>query len=131
MQKMRFYAFFRDGLVRLWIRVTTLFWRAMLFICAKTLLSCPNMNLLGFRANVRYCFFLFLIGSFYFQIPASGSVVNIEKSVLLDVTSLTLGELNVVGSGRLIFSDDVGDITITADGILVKVTFFQEAKIVH
>ena len=57
----------------------------------------------------------------FLQLPASGSDVLIDRPILLDVTSLTLRQITIVGDGRLIFSDQVGDITITADGILVQV----------
>ena len=59
-----------------------------------------------------------------FQLPGTGDVATVDTSVLLDVTSVTVRQIHVVGSGRLIISDNVGDITITADGILVKVTHF-------
>ena len=48
-------------------------------------------------------------------------MARIETSVLLDVNSVTLSNIEIVGNGRLIISDQIGDVTITADGILVKV----------
>ena len=47
--------------------------------------------------------------------------MEIDRAILLDVTDLQLAELSIIGDGRLVLSDQIGDISIVADGITVRV----------
>ena len=47
--------------------------------------------------------------------------MEIDQAILLDVTDLKLSEIRIVGDGRLVFSDQVGGISIVAEGITVQV----------